>query len=58
MSGLKAMGSEMGHSEIALTIIISCYNTRELTRDGLQSIYENPPRPDLNSKLTLALARH
>jgi GT2 family glycosyltransferase len=45
MSGLKPrMRSEIGYSDIALTIIISCYNTLELTRDCLRSIYENPPR--------------
>ena len=30
-------------ADIALTIIISCYNTRELVRDCLSSIYQNPP---------------
>jgi N-acetylglucosaminyl-diphospho-decaprenol L-rhamnosyltransferase len=45
MSGLKPRtGSEIGHSDIALTTIISCYNTLELVRDCLRSIYENPPR--------------
>jgi GT2 family glycosyltransferase len=45
MSGLKPrIGSEIGHSDIALTIIISCYKTLELTRHCLRSIYENPPR--------------
>ena len=45
MSSLKPpMGSETSYSNIVLTIIISCYNTLELTRDCLRSIYENPPR--------------
>jgi N-acetylglucosaminyl-diphospho-decaprenol L-rhamnosyltransferase len=46
MSSLKPMGSEVevARSDIALTIVISCYNTRELVRDCLTSIYENPPR--------------
>ena len=44
MSLKPPMGSETGHSDIVLTIITSCYNTLELTRDCLRSIYENPPR--------------
>ena len=44
MSGLKPVGGEVGRSDIALTIVISCYNTREVARDCLRSIYDNPPR--------------
>ena len=44
MSGLKApVSSEARPSDIALTIIVSCYNTRELVRDCLRSIYQNAP---------------
>ncbi len=44
MSGLKPpVSSEARPSDIALTIIISCYNTCELARDCLRSIYANPP---------------
>ena len=44
MTGLKPpASSETRPSDIALTIIISCYNTLELARDCLRSIYENPP---------------
>jgi GT2 family glycosyltransferase len=37
-------GSEIGQPDIALTIIISCYNTLALTQDCLRSIYENPTK--------------
>jgi N-acetylglucosaminyl-diphospho-decaprenol L-rhamnosyltransferase len=44
MSRLKPrIDGEIGNSDIALTIIISCYNTLALVRDCLRSIYENPP---------------
>jgi N-acetylglucosaminyl-diphospho-decaprenol L-rhamnosyltransferase len=43
MTGLKPIGPAMTHPDIALTIIISCYNTRDLVEDCLRSIYQNPP---------------
>jgi N-acetylglucosaminyl-diphospho-decaprenol L-rhamnosyltransferase len=43
MSGLKPIGSATTCPEIALTIIISCYNTRDLVADCLHSIYQNAP---------------
>jgi GT2 family glycosyltransferase len=33
----------MSEAEIVLTIIITCYNTRDLVADCLKSIYENAP---------------
>ncbi len=44
MSSLKPVSAETGPSDIALTIVISCYNTRELVRDCLRSISENPSK--------------
>ena len=43
MSGLKPIGSSVTHPDMALTIIISCYNTRDIVEDCLRSIYQNPP---------------
>lgn len=43
MSGLKPTGFAMTYPDIALTIIITCYNTRDLIGDCLRSIYQNPP---------------
>ncbi len=43
MTGLKPNGDATPDADIVLTIIISCYNTRDLVRDCLQSIYQNPP---------------
>jgi GT2 family glycosyltransferase len=43
MSGLKPIGSTMTYPDMVLTIIISCYNTRDLVGDCLRSIYQNPP---------------
>src|ERR1700674_2568277 len=43
MTGLKPIGPAMTHPDIVLTIIISCYNTRDLVEDCLRSIYQNPP---------------
>jgi GT2 family glycosyltransferase len=44
MSILKPISSDVTSVDVALTIVISCYNTRELVRDCLGSIYNNPPR--------------
>ncbi len=43
MSATKPIGKDISDVEIVLTIIISCYNTRDLVRDCLTSIYQNPP---------------
>jgi GT2 family glycosyltransferase len=43
MSGFKPIGSAMRRPDIVLTIIISCYNTRDLVADCLRSIYQNAP---------------
>jgi N-acetylglucosaminyl-diphospho-decaprenol L-rhamnosyltransferase len=43
MSGPKPIGSAMTYPDMVLTIIISCYNTRDLVGDCLRSIYQNPP---------------
>ena len=44
MSAQRPISSDVTSVDIALTIVISCYNTRDLVRDCLRSIYENPPR--------------
>ena len=43
MSGLKPAGDDIKNVDIVLTIIITCYNTRDLVADCLASIYQNPP---------------
>ncbi len=43
MSATKPTGNDVTDVDIVLTIIISCYNTRDLVRDCLASIYQNPP---------------
>ena len=43
MTDQQPIGEGMPDAEIALTIIISCYNDRDLVGDCLRSIYENPP---------------
>lgn len=43
MTDPKPAVDDATDAEIALTIIISCYNTRDLVADCLRSIYENPP---------------
>lgn len=43
MSRLKPVGDDVAGADIALTIIITCYNTRDLVADCLASIYQNPP---------------
>lgn len=43
MNGLKPIGSAVAHADVVLTIIISCYNTRDLVGDCLRSIYQNSP---------------
>jgi GT2 family glycosyltransferase len=43
MMGLKPIGNSAPDVEIVLTIIVSCYNTRDLVSDCLRSIYQNPP---------------
>ncbi len=43
MSGLKPVGDDITEVEIVLTIILTCYNTRDLVADCLASIYQNPP---------------
>jgi len=44
MEDLKPVGEGESRADIVLSIIISCYNTRELVRDCLNSIYRNPPQ--------------
>lgn len=39
----KPSSEAMTDAEITLTILISCYNTRNITADCLHSIYQNPP---------------
>lgn len=39
----KSVGDGGTAAAITLSVIISCYNTRELLSDCLQSIYRNPP---------------
>jgi GT2 family glycosyltransferase len=43
MTARKPMGDESLDLTVMLSIIISCYNTRELLADCLRSIYQNPP---------------
>jgi N-acetylglucosaminyl-diphospho-decaprenol L-rhamnosyltransferase len=43
MSDSKPIGCAMTYPDIVLTIIISCYNTRDLVADCLRSIYQNAP---------------
>ncbi|MGH6839325.1 MAG: glycosyltransferase family 2 protein [Methylocella sp.] len=43
MNGLKPIGTAMTYPDIVLTIIITCYNTRDVVGDCLRSIYRNPP---------------
>jgi len=43
MSGLKPIGPAMTNPDMVLTIVISCYNDRDLVEDCLRSIYQNPP---------------
>jgi N-acetylglucosaminyl-diphospho-decaprenol L-rhamnosyltransferase len=43
MTGWKPIGEGTPDPAIMLSIIISCYNTRELLADCLRSIYRNPP---------------
>ncbi len=43
MTGLKPTGAGTTDVDLTLTIVITCYNTREIVRDCLQSIYQNPP---------------
>jgi N-acetylglucosaminyl-diphospho-decaprenol L-rhamnosyltransferase len=43
MTDRKPVGDVKPESAIVLSIIISCYNTRELVADCLRSIYRNPP---------------
>ena len=43
MRGRKPIGDRMPDADIALTIIISCYNTRDLLADCLRSIRKNAP---------------
>lgn len=45
MTGRKPTSGDLADAEIELTIVISCYNTRVLVVDCLQSIYQNPPGP-------------
>jgi GT2 family glycosyltransferase len=43
MTDPKPIGNFTPDAEIVLSIIISCYNTRDLVADCLRSIYQNPP---------------
>jgi GT2 family glycosyltransferase len=43
MTDSKPIGCSAPDAGIVLTIIISCYNTRDLVADCLRSIYQNPP---------------
>ena len=43
MMDRKPIGIGMPDAEIALTIIVTCYNTRDLVADCLKSIYQNAP---------------
>jgi GT2 family glycosyltransferase len=43
MTDQKPTGKGVPHADIVLTIIISCYNDRDLVEDCLRSIYQNPP---------------
>jgi GT2 family glycosyltransferase len=43
MSGLKPIGRDITDVDIVLTIILTCYNTRDLVADCLRSIYQHPP---------------
>ena len=43
MTAPRPTGDREPGAEILLTIIISCYNTRDLVEDCLRSIYQNPP---------------
>ena len=43
MTDQKPIGEGMLEADIVLTIIISCYNDRDLVEDCLRSIYQNPP---------------
>ena len=42
MTESKPVGDRAPDAEIVLSILISCYNTRDLVADCLQSIYQNP----------------
>src|SRR5271155_2481863 len=42
MTDPKPIGDCAPDAEIVLSIIISCYNTRDLVSDCLRSIYQNP----------------
>ena len=42
MTDLRRIVDEIPNDDMVLTIIISCYNTRDLVRDCLRSIYEYP----------------
>lgn len=42
MTDLKPIGNRDSDAEIVLSILISCYNTRDLVSDCLRSIYQNP----------------
>ena len=44
MTDLKPIRNHAPQVEIVLSIIISCYNTRDLVLDCLRSIYQNPAR--------------
>jgi GT2 family glycosyltransferase len=43
MNDVKSNVDNQMHPELVLTIIITCYNTRDLVRDCLNSIYEHRP---------------
>ena len=43
MTDQNPIGEGVLHADIVLTIIISCYNDRDLVADCLRSIYQNPP---------------
>jgi cellulose synthase/poly-beta-1,6-N-acetylglucosamine synthase-like glycosyltransferase len=43
MSDLKPIGRAMTLPDVVLSIVISCYNDRDLVEDCLRSIYQNPP---------------
>jgi GT2 family glycosyltransferase len=43
MNDVKSIVDSQAPPELVLTIIITCYNTRDLVRDCLSSIYEHPP---------------
>ena len=43
MNDVKPIVESQAPPELVLTIIITCYNTRDLVRDCLNSIYQHPP---------------